>query len=123
MKKHAAETAKSSNVKRASKAGRVGSLTPAVNPSTRGHEIPAERALEALVAADFYLTRLVAGLTEIAGQFRLGANLEAEEALAGAVSGIHCLADILSTVARATGVEAPPSSDQELGLIALALQE
>jgi hypothetical protein len=81
-----------------------------------------ERAVEALIAADFYVTRLVAELREVALELQLGCSAEAYPRLSGAVAGIRCLADILAEVGRATGVDTSPSADQELGRIALCLQ-
>ena len=115
-------------------ATRVDSLTRGVKPAkaptsasattTATASAPATaRALEALIAADYYLGRLLDGLEDIAERLLGRDGAAAEEELQGAVNGIHCLADIIATVGCATGVDTAPHADLELGRVALALQD
>ena len=120
MKKAMARDPQRASSKSIERVTRVGSLTSRVKPVSQA---TTERALEALAAADIYTTRLVSGLREIALAFELGEHDQAAEALSGAVAGLRCLADILAMVGRATGVQTTPSTDQELGRIALCLKE
>ena len=120
MKNNQAGTDKRAATPRVDRHSRVGSLTSGVKPVSPA---TTERALEALAAADIYTTRLVSGLREIALAFELGEHDQASDALTGAVAGLRCLADILAMVSRATGIETTPSTDQELGRIALCLRQ
>jgi hypothetical protein len=96
----------------------VGSLTNAVN---RTESVPsAERTREALMASEIYAGRIIAGLYDTVATFRLGEYDEAKEELTGALSGIHCLAELLAAVGEATGVDLP-AADQALGELAMSL--
>lgn len=97
-----------------------GNLTASVKPA---HTELRDRAIDALVAADVYVGRLMTGLHEASALYRDGKLESASQALAGSVLGIHSLADLLAEITRVTAVETPPTTDQELGRIALSLHE
>ena len=99
----------------------VGSLTPEVKGSTR-NPATVRNAMEALAAADLFVTRLVPHLSEVAVLYRAGDERAAAVELKDAVEGIGFLADLINAVGRATGIEPLPSGDHELGRVALALQ-
>ena len=101
---------------------RVGKLTEQVNRNANGITGDVE-ARRALMAAEIYAGRLIVGLEEAVCDLRAGKEATGLEALEAAVTGIHCLADLVAAVDREIGVDSGDNSDLELGHLAMSLHE
>lgn len=106
---------------------RVDSLTRGVKATAPGgNEVaPAARDDEdtrrALFASEIYAGRIIASLYEVVSLVRGQQRTAARELLGDAVSGIHCLVDLLGAVSEVPGVKTPAATDQQMGEVALGL--